>query len=480
MDESIGRIIRRITAGEFQANFYHVTAHNLNNKVCNVTLEITPPEGWKVDPEKKAVSLPAFAQKVIKEYSYPKDYSSLTNLGEKTTQVFSLQVPFDAKPGGYKIKAELKKEGRAIEKVYLYDVLLESPIKINYWVDSFDPGNKIEVTVTNPGDKAGNYQVFLSCPDLFFEWASVNLKMKSKETVTTSFVISSRKPTAYNHHVVTAGLEDKGTGKVATLSTPLSCRLIAKTSTLIKIDGNMDDWKDAYPVNLSYPMPIAGKQWKKVAGHYCPDVGASKKTGYAGILCRSHGKYTGYSGSIYFKSDDEYFYGFLDIKDNSVFGMEQGRIDPACGLVDYGDSQIIMFDTDNDGVIAPDEYAFMLFPFGPIHLHTGDAADPYPVIIPVTTWIKEQTSPLPEDFDRNCIQIASKMVKDEAGKESGYRIEFSIPLKKIGIDPKQIASGISLQLESTDVTDEGALQSWLWNNPTTNNFLGTMEYKFLK
>ena len=109
----------------------------------------------------------------------------------------------------------------------------------------------------------------------------------------------------------------------------------------------MDDWEDAYPVNLTYPMPIAGRQWKKVASNYCPDVGAGKKTGYAGILSRYYGRYTGYGGSIYFKYDDKYFYGFLDIKDSSVFGMEQGRIDPVCGLVDYGDSQIIMFDIDN-------------------------------------------------------------------------------------------------------------------------------------
>ena len=462
-DETIGRVVRRITAGELQ-KLYYVTVNNLNEKSYDLQLEIIPPEGWEVYPRKKSISLGAAKGKKIAQ----------------VTQDFSLQVPFDAKPGGYKIKAELKNRGRVIDRVYLYDILLESPIKINYLVKSFSPGNKIEVSVVNPKDKPADYQLSLSCPDLTFKKPVINLKMRGKETITTSFIIASRKPVKYNRYRVTAELKDKSTGKIATLSKPLSCRLIVRAEKPVKIDGCMDDWEDAYPVNLTYPMPIAGRQWKKVDSNYCPDVGKGKKTGYAGIMSRYYGGYTGYGGSIYFKYDDKYFYGFLDIKDSSVFGMEQGRIDPVCGLVDYGDSQIIMFDIDNNGVITSDEYAFMLFPFGPIHSYIGEESDPYPVIIPVTIWLKELTTPLPENFDLNSIEIASKMVKDKSGKETGYRIEFSIPLEKIGLTPERISSGISLQLQSTDVTDDGVLQSWLWNNPTKENFLGTMKYRFLE
>ncbi len=185
--------------------------------------------------------------------------------------------------------------------------------------ESFEKLSSIRVKVTNNAESEVKGTLTLKAPE---GWSLAGETMPfvvpGKGSSVVSFAVTGKTSAPFNYYSLTATAQNDNGATPTVINYPLSFLTIAKAENapeLQSFDGNIDWWKDAYPIYLAYPKESDSETSWKTA-----DI----------------------SGRIFMKWDSDNIYLLADIYDDFYVQNNKGQ------ALWNGDSIQMQFDTLND------------------------------------------------------------------------------------------------------------------------------------
>ena len=241
----------------------------------------------------------------------------------KADKTQNLTIPFDggnASPDEYYSLEFYDESDKCVKrenvKISLVRAIELEPLPSE---ESFEKLSSIRVKVTNNAESEVKGTLTLKAPE---GWSlageTIPFAVPGKGSSVVSFAVTGKTAAPFNYYSVTATAQNDNGATPTVINYPLSFLTIAKAENapeLQSFDGNIDWWKDAYPIYLAYPKE--------------PDSETSWKT--ADI-----------SGRIFMKWDSDNIYLLADIYDDFYVQNNKGQ------ALWNGDSIQMQFDTLND------------------------------------------------------------------------------------------------------------------------------------
>ncbi|MBI2191201.1 MAG: hypothetical protein HYU36_04380 [Planctomycetes bacterium] len=297
------------------------------------------------------------------------------------TLTFSVEIPLDVSPGLGRIVATGAAEGLSLDD-FTSDLLVLSPLQVLPIEGPPEPGTRLQVRFTNPSWRAADADLRLVLPPGWrVDPEEIHLASVAAGGVDVArFVLVETRPLPFHAYPVT--VTAKVGAETAVLSDNLDFATIAAVTRPPVLDGRLDDWPDAVPLDYG-----------------------QKANNYIYLQLREMLDRTNFSATIRALHDPDNLYLSLDVLDDHICNEDTKH-----GIMWDMDAWEIKFDLNGD---EQADGQVNVAPTGRSYFHPSDPrGDPFPLLT----------------GGRGLVRVASKVYREaRADRPRGYTIELAIP-----------------------------------------------------